>query len=191
MGWIVAWQCEHSADSKASPEAIWRRYVDVEYWREWSKGVEESSIDGDFEVGTEGMTKAPSLPKTRFELIVVEPEKRFASKMKVPGGTLVFDHLIEPTGGGARITHRATLDGPLDFLWTPLIGRIVKRELPPGVERLSELAVEKEEEERKQAQEKEERQERLKEADEHFKEEIERTSTGEGDPGAPSLPGSG
>ena len=74
----MAWQCEHSADSSASPAAVWDRYVDVENWSEWSKkGVERSSLDGRFEVGSKGTSKAPHLPKGSFELIVVEPEQRF------------------------------------------------------------------------------------------------------------------
>ena len=144
----MASQYEYSADSSASPEAVWERYVDVEHWSQWSeKGVDRSSIDGDFEVGTKGKSKAPGFPEGKFELIVVEPQQRFVSKAKLPGGTLVFEHMIEPTDGGSRITHRATLDGPLTFLWSPVIGRIIKRGMPDGVERLAKLAVEKEEEE--------------------------------------------
>jgi hypothetical protein len=185
----MAWQYEHSADSSASPAAVWDRYVDVEHWSEWSKkGVERSSIDGDFEVGTKGKSKAPGLPEGKFELIVVEPQQRFVSKAKLPGGTLVFEHMVEPTDGGARITHRATLDGPLTFLWSPVIGRIIKRGMPNGVERLAELAVEKEEEKRKDAEEEEQRAARLEKADEQFKDEIEKTSR-EGDKGGASVPG--
>jgi hypothetical protein len=186
----MAWQYEHSADSSASPEAVWDRYVDVEHWSQWSKkGVDRSSIDGDFEVGTKGKSKAPGFPEGKFELIVVEPQQRFVSKAKLPGGTLVFEHMVEPTDGGSRITHRATLDGPLTFIWSPVIGRIVKRGMPDGVERLAELAVEKQEEERKDAEEEEQRAGRMEKADEKFQEEFEKTSRGEGDKGGASVPG--
>jgi uncharacterized protein YndB with AHSA1/START domain len=187
----MAWTSEHSAKSDAPPEAVWNRYTDVENWNEWSKkGVEESSIDGDFEVGTSGTSKAPHLPKGKFEVITVEPERKFASKASLPGASLVFEHELEPADGGTRITHRATLDGPLAVVWTPLISRIVKRGLPDGVERLAELAVEKQEEDRREEEQEKEREERLKKADEEFKEEIEKTSSGEGDRGGASVPGS-
>jgi Polyketide cyclase / dehydrase and lipid transport len=188
----VAWQFEHSAQSKAPPEAVWGRYVDVENWREWSpKGVKESHLEGEFKAGSEGTSKAPHLPKGRFELIEVEPERRFASKGSLPGATLVFEHMLEPSDGGTRITHRATLDGPLGRLWSPIVGRIVERGLPDGVERLAQVAVEKQEEARREEKEDEEREERLKEADEKFKEEIEKTSRGEADRGGASVPGGG
>src|SRR3954451_12253835 len=136
-------EIKHSAESGAPPASVWERYTDVEEWREWSKGIEESRLEGEFEVGSKGSAKAPNLPRGRFELVEVEPERRFVSKAKLPGGTLIFDHVIEPTDEGTRITHRVELDGPLTFLWSPIIGRIIKRELPEGVERLAELAVEK------------------------------------------------
>src|ERR687887_567797 len=114
------WVFEHSAESDAPPESIWERYTDVELWREWSKGVEESKLEGE----------------------------------------------VEPSNGGSRITHRAKIDGPLDFLWGPAIGWMVKRELAPSVDRLAELAVEKEEQIRKEEEEKEKRRQRLHKADE-------------------------
>lgn len=57
---VVVWHVEHSAESSADPKAVWRRYLDVEHWCEWSRhGVEWSRIDGPFEVGTEGKSKPP------------------------------------------------------------------------------------------------------------------------------------
>ena len=185
------WEHEHSAETEAEPAAVWERYTDVSNWKEWSpKGVEDSGLDGDFEVGSTGYSKAPHLPKGKFELVEVEPERRFVSQSKMPGGTMTFEHMLEPTEGGTKITHKAAIDGPLTFLWNPAIGRIVKRGLPAGVERLAELAPQKEKEMREEEKEKEEKEERLKEADEHFKEEIDKTAHGE-DSGGASVPGSG
>lgn len=184
----MPWQCEHSADSKASPEAVWARYVDVDHWREWSpKGVEKSSIEGDFEAGTKGRSKAPNLPEGKFELVEVEPETRFVSKAKLPGGSLLFEHNLEPIDGGTRITHRATIQGPMTFLWSPVIGRIIERGMPAGVERLAELTVEKQEEERREEEEEREREKRLEKADEDFQEELKKTAHGD-DPGGASVP---
>jgi Polyketide cyclase / dehydrase and lipid transport len=184
------WKLEHSAETEAQPAAVWDRYTDVAHWSEWStKGVEESSLDGKFEVGSKGTSKAPHLPKGRFELIEVEPERRFVSKVKLPGGTMTFEHQLEPTDGGTRITHRARIEGPLSFLWSPMLGWSVKRGLPSGVERLAELVPQKAEEARQEAEKQEQREARLEKADEQFKEEIEKTSSGEGDRGGASVPG--
>ena len=184
------WEFEHSADSKAPPKAVWDRYTDVDNWHEWSPdGVEESHLEGEFKKGSKGESKAPHLPKGKFELIEVEPEERFVSKAAFPGGTLTFEHRLEAIDGGTRITHKASLDGLLSPVWRPVMGRIIEKGLPTGVETLAELAVTKQEEAKKQAKEDEEREERLKEADEKFKEEIKATSGDGKDAGGASLPG--
>lgn len=137
----MAWRFEHSAESSASKASVWRRYVDVPHWSEWSQnGVEWSRLDGPFEVGTKGKSKPPGFPAGRFRLIAVDPEARFVSESRLPGARLVFEHVIEPVGEGVRVTHRATVDGPLAFLYARLLRRIIERSLPDGVERLAAMA---------------------------------------------------
>jgi hypothetical protein len=137
----VAWSFEHSADSTAPPAAVWRRYLDVEHWCDWSRqGVEWSRIDGPFEVGTKGRTKPPDGRPISFRLIAVEPDKAFASQVKLPGGRVRFDHIIEPTSAGSRITHRVSVNGPLAFLYARFVRRGVERGLPDGVDRLAAMA---------------------------------------------------
>ena len=137
----MAWRFEHSAESAADPNAVWRRYLDVEHWSEWSRqGVEWSRIDGRFEVGTRGKSKPPGSPPLRFELVAVEPDASFSSEARLPGVQLRFDHVIEPRETGSRITHRVTLDGPLAFLYKRSVRKGVERGLPDGVERLAAMA---------------------------------------------------
>jgi hypothetical protein len=133
----------HSAESEARPEAVWRRYVDVEQWSAWSRqGVEWSRLDGPFEVGTTGKSKAPGMPAAKFRLIAVEPNARFVSEARMPGGRLQFEHVIEPSGEGSRITHRVLVGGALAALYALLIRRNLAKALPDGVDRLAALAAE-------------------------------------------------
>ena len=137
----MAWQFEHSALSSARREDVWPHYADVEKWSEWSqKGVEWSRIDGPFVAGTEGKSKAPGFPAGRFRLTVVEPNRMFASEAKLPGARMTFEHIIESVGSGVQITHRATLDGRMAWLWTLLVRGSTERGLPDGVERLAKMA---------------------------------------------------
>ena len=120
---------------------VWRRYVDVEHWCEWSQqGVEWSRIDGPFEVGTRGKSKPPGSPALRFQLVTVEPDATFVSEARLPGARMRFEHVIEPTERGSRITHRAGLDGPLAFLYTRSVRKGVEKGLPDGVDRQAVLA---------------------------------------------------
>jgi hypothetical protein len=137
----VAWRFEHSASSAADPSAIWRRYLDVEHWRDWSRyGVEWSRIDGPFEVGTKGKSNPPGALALSFRLVAVEPNSMFASEARLPGARLRFEHVIEPAESGSRITHRVELDGPLAFLYARPVRKGVERGLPDGVDRLAVLA---------------------------------------------------
>jgi hypothetical protein len=137
----MAWRFEHSAESAADPLAVWRRYVDVDRWCDWSRhGVEWSHIDGPFKPGTKGKSKPPGSPALKFKLVSVEPGALFASEARLPGALLRFDHVIEPIEMGSRITHRVALDGPLAFLYTRSVRKGVERGLPDGVERLADLA---------------------------------------------------
>jgi uncharacterized protein YndB with AHSA1/START domain len=137
----VAWRFEHSAESEAPPAAVWRRYVDVEHWSEWSRhGVEWSSIEGPFEVGTTGKSKPPGSRPLKFELVDIKPDRLFVSEARLPGAHLCFEHVIEPRETGSRITHRVSLEGPLAFLYTRPVRKGIEQGLPDGVERLAGLA---------------------------------------------------
>jgi Polyketide cyclase / dehydrase and lipid transport len=137
----ASWHFEHSAESRADSHTVWRRYVDVERWSDWSRhGVEWSRIDGPFEVGTKGKSKPPGSPALAFKLVTVEPDVSFASEVRLPGARLRFEHVIEPRGPGSRITHRVTLVGPLAFLYTRTVRKGVEQGLPDGVDRLAAMA---------------------------------------------------
>ena len=137
----VGWSFSHSAESEAQPDAVWRRYVDVEHWSDWSRnGVEWSRLDGPFEVGATGKSKAPGMPAGKFRLVAVEPDARFVSEVRLPGGRLRFEHVVEPTRHGTRITHRAYLDGPLSAIYARFVRKGIERGLPDGVDRLAALA---------------------------------------------------
>lgn len=46
------WEYEHSVDTAAAPDAIWRHWSDMAAWPQWNDGIEKITIDGPFAVGT-------------------------------------------------------------------------------------------------------------------------------------------
>ena len=137
----MSWSFEHSADSAASPEAVWRRYADVTEWSVWSPGVEEARLDGPFAVGSRGKTKPPDSRAASFRLIRVDPPNVFASEIRLPAARLVFEHVVESRDSGVRITHRATLSGPLSRLYQRRVQSLTERNLTESVERLAATTV--------------------------------------------------
>jgi hypothetical protein len=133
----VGWSFEHSADSAASKEAVWQRYSDVTQWSDWSPAIEWARLKGPFEVGAKGKSKARGAPASGFRLVRVEPNAVFATEAWLPGARLLFEHFIEPGTSGVRITHRATLSGPVARLYERWIASLISQSLPDGVDRLA------------------------------------------------------
>ena len=133
----MGWSFEYSANSAASKEAVWRRYADVTRWCDWSPAIEWSRLDGEFQIGAKGKSKARGAPAAGFRLIRVEPNVGFASTTWLPGARVVFEHFIEPHDTGIRITHRVTLSGPLSRLYTRRMQSLTEHSLPEGVDRLA------------------------------------------------------
>jgi len=46
------WVTEHSVETTAPPEAIWRQWSDVDRWPEWNGDIERIEVDGPFAVGS-------------------------------------------------------------------------------------------------------------------------------------------
>jgi hypothetical protein len=116
---------------------VWRRYADVTQWRDWSPAIEWARLKGPFQVGAKGKSKARGAPAGGFRLVRVEPNAAFVSTTWLPGARLLFEHFIEPRDAGVRITHRATLSGPLSPLYTRRIRTLTEHSLPEGVDRLA------------------------------------------------------
>ena len=45
------WSTEHSVETKAAPEAVWRVWSDVERWPEWNADLERADLSGPFAAG--------------------------------------------------------------------------------------------------------------------------------------------
>src|SRR5204863_1784635 len=45
------WAAEHSVETGATPEAIWRLWADVSRWPEWNGDIERIELDGPFAAG--------------------------------------------------------------------------------------------------------------------------------------------
>src|SRR5262245_56628605 len=46
------WATEHSIETTASPESIWRLWSDVPSWGDWNADIERIEISGPFAVGS-------------------------------------------------------------------------------------------------------------------------------------------
>jgi hypothetical protein len=135
------WSYEHTVETKAPPEAVWRLWSDVSTWSSWDDDIEWATLDGAFAVGSRGKLKPKGFPAGAFELVSVTPGVSYTVEQRRLLATLRFHH--ELAEGGApptRFTHRVTISGPLGPLLVAAFGGRMKRNFPPIMRHLAAAA---------------------------------------------------
>src|SRR5262245_44764455 len=65
------WATEHSIETTAAPEAIWRLWSDVPRWPEWNADLERCELSGPFAAGSM-ITMTPRGEEEPIELRIAE-----------------------------------------------------------------------------------------------------------------------
>jgi len=97
------WAVEHSVETGATAQAIWRLWADVGRWPEWNAGVERIELRGPFAVGsTISMTPPGDEPVELRIAEAVEPEL-FVDE--ADGGDFVVrtTHRVDAVGDQRRL----------------------------------------------------------------------------------------
>ncbi len=134
------WQFEHTEPTSATAEQLWAHYADPTSWPSWDHETAWVRVDGPMAVGTTGMLKPVNGPRVKFSFVEVHPLVGFTDVSRLPLARLTFAHRIEPVGGLNRITHTATVTGPLSALFGRVIGRKIAAGLPTAMRALVQLA---------------------------------------------------
>ena len=128
------WDYEHSVETSAAPEAVWRRWADVATWPEWNADIEEVRLDGPFAVG--GVITMTPKGQDPVVLRIVEATSNTSFTDEADfGGTLIRTrHLVERTGGGrTRIAYRTEITGPAADTLGPEIGPAITADFPETI----------------------------------------------------------
>ncbi len=126
------------ATSSASPEAFFERWADHETWPEWDTDTEWAKVEGEARLGAKGILKPKSGPRVKFTISAFTPGHEYTDTSKLPGATLVFQHLAVLTEKGTELSAVVTLSGPLAPLWAKIMGGDFKTSVPEGLEKLVE-----------------------------------------------------
>ena len=136
------WTYEHTLETKAPAEAIWRLWADVSTWSRWDDDIEWAQLEGSFAVGSRGRLKPKGIPAAGFALVSVVPGVSYTVEQRLPLATLRFHHeLAETAGGSTRFTHRVTIAGPLGPLFGSVFGRRMKANFGKIMRHLAEEAL--------------------------------------------------
>jgi uncharacterized protein YndB with AHSA1/START domain len=128
------WVHEHTAESAASPQAVWRVLRDLDRWGTWDTSLEWVRLHGPFQVGSE-VTMKPIGQDPITSVIVEAAENRvYADETAFGGVTLRFSHTLEPLdGGGTRVTHRLEITGPEADQVGPELGPAITEDFPQAM----------------------------------------------------------
>jgi uncharacterized membrane protein len=125
-----------AATVDVAPSQVWRSFVDVEHWPEMTRSMREvRRLDsGPLRVGSEAIIKQPGLPRNRWRVTELEPDRSFTWETKAGGVTAVGGHLVVPAGPGSTITLTLSQHGPLAGIIGVLMGRRIRRNLAMELE---------------------------------------------------------
>jgi uncharacterized protein YndB with AHSA1/START domain len=135
------WVTEHSVETTAAPEAIWREWSDVSRWPEWNGDIERIELDGPFAVGTRiTMTPVGDEPVELRIAEAVEPEL-FVDEANLGEIVVRTIHRVEELDQGRRrVTYRMEITGSAADTLGPQIGLAISGDFPQVLAALVERA---------------------------------------------------
>ena len=135
------WTTEHSVETTAAPEAIWREWSDVNRWHEWNPDIEWIELDGAFAAGSRiTMTPIDDEPVELRIAETVEPEL-FVDEADLGEIVVRTIHRVEPLDEKrARVTYRMEITGPAADTMGPQIGPEISVDFPQVLAALVERA---------------------------------------------------
>ncbi len=135
------WATEHSIETSAAPEGIWRLWADVSGWPEWNGDIERIELHGPFATGSRiVMTPVGEEPIELRISEAVEPEL-FVDEADMGEIVVRTTHRVEPLNGErGRITYRMEITGPAADTLGPQIGPEISADFPQTLAALVERA---------------------------------------------------
>jgi uncharacterized protein YndB with AHSA1/START domain len=135
------WTTEHSIETTAAPEAVWRLWADVARWPEWNGDIDRIEISGPFEAGsTISMTPVGADP---IELRIADATEPVLFVDEADLGDVVVrtTHRIDTLDADrVRIVYRMEIDGPASDAVGPELGPQISGDFPDVLAALARRA---------------------------------------------------
>lgn len=131
---------QHTIETTASPESIWKIWTDVPNWQQWDSGLKSAILNGNFEVGTKGKLIPDKGPKAKFRITEMEAGKSYTFKTSIPFGGLFVKRTLETKNGKTYFTHEVWFTGLLKGFFGKQLGSNYKNMLPEVMETIKTMA---------------------------------------------------
>lgn len=136
------WQYQHSIESSATPEAIWRLWADVDNWGTWNAEIEKIEMDGPFAPGTQITMTPPGDDPVLLHIAEAVENELFVDEARFDGLLLRTIHRIDRIDQNRiRVTYRMEITGAGADEAGPQIGPGITADWPETMAALAELAL--------------------------------------------------
>jgi len=129
------WTKSHSIVTKeATREQMWRLFSDINNWHVWNKEIEFAKLEGKFEAGNHYVIQQKNGRTVKVKLLEVVENEHCLELGEFPLAKMYYDHIIEETENGLKITGTITMTGLLSFLWVQLVVKKIAASMPQHVQ---------------------------------------------------------
>lgn len=135
------WEHQHSIETAATPEAVWRLWADVDNWAAWNAEIEKIEIDGPFAVGSQITMTPPGDEPVLLRIAEAVEGELFVDEARFDALVLRTTHRIEPLGQDRiRVVYRMEISGAGSDEAGPQIGPAITADWPDTMAALARLA---------------------------------------------------
>ena len=135
------WTTEHSIETTAPPETVWRLWTDVGRWPEWNADLERAEISGPFAAGS-AITMFPR-EQEPIELTIAEAKEpeRFVDQADLGAVVVRTAHRVDRLDDDrSRIVYGIEITGPEADTLGPQIGPEISADFPDVLATLAAVA---------------------------------------------------
>jgi carbon monoxide dehydrogenase subunit G len=140
----MAIHIERTVSINAPPERVWAVMMDIKRWPEWTESMKsvERLDGGEFGVGSKAKLNIRRSPNANVWTVTeLTPNRSFTWETNSGGVRGIATHVIEPDGGGTKVTLIVQLSGIVATLFGWMIGPESKKNVEmeaEGLKRRSE-----------------------------------------------------
>jgi hypothetical protein len=138
---IVMWTTEHSIETAASPEAIWRLWSDVGRWPEWNADLERAELSGSFAVGSVITMFSHHQEPIELRIAEVREPERFVDEADLGDVVVRTTHRVARLERErSRIVYAMEITGPEADSLGPHVGPEISADFPEVLAALGKMA---------------------------------------------------
>ena len=135
------WTAEHSIEADASPESIWRLWVDVPRWPEWNADLARAELEGEFRPGSTIRMTSHEGDVVELQIAKAEEPSLFVDQADLGGITVQTMHRVDRLDGDrVRIVYRMEITGPDADTVGAELGPQISGDFPDVLKALAERA---------------------------------------------------